>query len=191
MNVFSALFPNVKYLHIAVIRHRNPTMTVFTPHTEGLSHVNLDKSQLTNDFTGNKFTYDLPQSHNWLTLQPSWSILDKFAQFYLYLWSNFDMIHFSDGSWICVWRPIFQWGEIKWHRKTLHTFFFLCIWLYVALVFVLWFILFNIDYPLPSCQALPGSNRIACCTDVGHWSAMFPGGNTQKTQVINDERVVF
>ena len=124
MNVFSALFPNVKYLHIAVIRHRNPTMTVFTPHTEGLSHVNLDKSQLTNDFTGNKFTYDLPQSHNWLTLQPSWSILDNFAQFYLYLWSNFDMIHFSDGSWICVWRPIFQWGEIKWHRKTLHTFFF-------------------------------------------------------------------
>ena len=107
----------MKYLLIAVIRHRNPTVTVFTLHTEGLSHVNLEKFQLTNDFPWNKFTYGLSQSHNWLTLQPSRSILDNFAQFYLYLWSNVDMTHFSDGSWTCVWRPIFQWGEIKCHRK--------------------------------------------------------------------------
>ena len=39
----------------------------------------------------------------------------------------------------------------------------------------------------PSWQTLPGGNRVPCSADVGHWSAVFPGGDTQETQVITLE----
>lgn len=89
---------------------------------------------------------------------------------YCHIW-----LALADCSWIFVWSPTSQLG------KTI-----LCL-VSVSMRCVVVVIPWTKHLPVPFLfflQTLSGGNSVACGPHVGHWSAMFPGGDTKETQVI-------